>query len=328
MEFRDLKQDADRVLSTARQSPRRIALIFGAVALGVPLMLAVIGELLNMTISTGSGLSGMDARAALDTAQVALQIVSIVAMLFWAPGMIFAAFGYIRGEWVNGSYLPEGFRRFGAVLTSTILIGVQYLVRIFASAYLSAILVSLTPFATPVYKLSQMMKENPNLDIFTANVEGLWMFYAATAVVFVLVLGVLVVPVFYRYRMVPYIIMDGNGAGGLRAMLQSRLMMYRRRRKLFRLDLSFWWFYVLEFVLGMLPMAYLLAQWMKIQLPFSDDVAYWILQVVAAALQLGLYVLAKPKLEVTYALCYQAFLEPEPIPVPKPQPPQNHPWNY
>lgn len=328
MEIRRLKQDADRILQTARQSPRRTVLVHTAVALGIPLALAALSELLDLTISTGTGLSGMGTRAALDTAQVALQIVSMVFMLFWTPGLIFAALGYARGERVDGSYLPEGFRRFGAILTSGLIIGVQYLARVFAGAYISAILISATPFAAPVYKLSQLLQENPNLDIFTADVEGLGMFYAATAVTYALVLAVLILPIYYRYRMVPYVIMDGNGAGGLRAMLQSRLMMQRRRWKLFRLDLSFWWFYVPEFLLGMLPMVSLLLEWLEVPLPVSADGAYWILQLASAALQLGLYALAKPKLEMTYALCYQEFLQPEPIPVPKPQRPENHPWNY
>lgn len=328
MKIRLLKQEAHGILQSAEQSPRRITLIHSAVALGVPLVLALISALLDMTVSTGGGLSGMDTRAALSTAQTALQMVSMVAMLFWSVGLVFAALGYIRGERVTAAHLPEGFRRFGAVLTSSLMMGAQYLIRAFAAAHISSILIIVTPFAAPAYNLVLLMEENPNLNPMTANVEGLGMFYAATAVVFAIVLAVLVLPVVYRYRMVPYLIMDGKGMGGLRAMMQSRLMTQGRRWELFRLDLSFWWFYVLEFLLTVVSMGGLVTELVGVSLPISADAVYWIFQLVAAVLQLTLYVFVKPKLEITYALCYRDYLQPEPIPEPESQPPKPNPWNY
>ena len=326
MDIRGLKNEAGDLLRHAQQPPRKIFLIHTAIAVGVSVVLALLSEILEHSVSSGGGLSGMSTQAALSTAQVVLQLISTVAMPFWSAGLIFAAMRYVRRDPVGVGDLAQGFRRFGPLLTSGLMMGLQYLARGFVSAYLSSMLVMVTPFAAPAYQLAAMLEENPQLDIMTANVEGIMGFYAATAIIFVLVFGLLTLPVYYRYRMVNYIIMDDEKAGGLRAMLQSRLMMQRRRWKLFRLDLSFWWFYALELLLSVVSMGSLLAELLNVSLPVSQDAAYWIFQLAAAAGHLALYSFAGPKLEVTYALCYREFLQP--VEPPKPQPPKEHPWTY
>lgn len=326
MNIRDLKNEANDILRQAQQPPRKIFLIHTAIAVGASVLLALVSYILDQSISSGGGLSGMSTQAALSTAQVVLQLVSTVAMPFWSAGLIFAAMGYIRRDFVSAMDLPEGFRRFKPILTSGLMMGLQYLARGFISVYLSSMLVMATPFAAPAYRLATMLEQNPELDLTAVNVEGMLGFYAATVIIFALVFGVLALPVYYRYRMVNYIIMDEGKAGGLRAMLQSRMMMQRRRWKLFRLDLSFWWFYGLELLLSAISLGSLLTELMGVSLPISQDAAYWIFQLAAVAGHLVLYTLAGPKIEVTYALCYREFLQP-PEP-PMPQPPKEHPWTY
>ena len=326
MDIRSIKNEAATLLEDRQLPPRKIFFIHTVIAIGLSLLLALISDVLDHSISTGGGLSAMPTQAALATAQAVLQLISTVAMPFWSAGLIYAALCYAKRSSVGISDLMQGFRRFAPILTSGMMMGLQYLARGFVSVYLSAILVMLTPFSAPAIQLTQMLAENPQLDPLTVSVEGIGGFYAATVVIFLLVFGLLALPIWYRYRMVNYIIMDSDKTGGLKAMLQSRLMMQRRSWKLFRLDLSFWWFYVLELAVTALSMGSLLAALMGLPMPFSEDAFYWICQLAAAAGHLALYTLAGPRLQVTYALCYQQFLQqPEP---PKPQPPKEHPWQY
>lgn len=325
MDIRALKYEADQALLRASYPPRRLVLIHTGIALGVSLLLALFSYILDHNVSGDGGLSGLGTQAALATAQVVLQLASMVLMPFWQAGLLFTMVGYARNRSVHPQNLTEGFRRFVPILTSSLMMGVQYVARSIVSVYLSSMLVTFTPFAAPVYQLAAMLEKNPNLDITTVHVDGMAAFYAAMAVIFVLVFGALVLPVFYRYRMVNYIIMDDQKVGGMRAMLLSRMMMYRRRVKLFKLDLSFWWFYGLEILLSVISLGSVLLPLVGVKLPFSEDAAYWIFQLLCIAGQLGLYYLVKPKLEVTYALCYEQFRQNAEPPAP-PKMPQSHPW--
>lgn len=325
MDIRALKNEADGVLHDAAYQPRRLVLIHTGIALGVSLLLALISYILDHSVSGDGGLSGLDTQAALATAQVVLQLASIVVMPFWQAGLLFAMLGYARNRAVDPQNLTEGFRRFVPILTSSLMMGAQYVVRGIASVYLSSILVAFTPFAAPVYELSVLLEKDPNLDITAVHVDGMVGFYAAVVVIFLLVFAVLALPVYYRYRMVNYIIMDDQKAGGLKAMLMSRIMMHRRRMKLFKLDLSFWWFYALELLLSAISLGSVLLPLAGVVLPFSEDAGYWIFQLLYVAGQLGLYYAARPKLEMTYALCYEQFRQSAEPPAP-PRPPQVHPW--
>lgn len=329
MDIRTLKDDAERTLQNAAYPPRRLVLIHTGIMLGVSLVLALISYFLDHGVTTSGGLSGMDAQAALTTAQIVLQLVNTVAMPFWQAGLLFCFLQFVRHRSCEPKDLAEGFRRFKPLLSSGLMIGLQYLGRGFVSMYLSSMLVMLTPFAAAYYKLAGMLTENPELDITTLDMPGMVGFFVAYLVIFLLVYGALVLPVFYRYRMVNYIIMDDAKIGGIGAMFISRAMMRGRRMKLFRLDLSFWWFYGAEILMSVVAFGDLLLAALGLTLPLTDGVSYWLFQMLAVAGQLGLYYLARPKLEATYALCYESFRQsPEPVPQPKPQPPREHPWTY
>lgn len=327
MDIRTLKYEADQALCSASYPPRRLVLIHTGIALGVSLVLALISYILDRGVVSGGGLSGMGTQSALMTAQVVLQLASAVAMPFWSAGLIFAMLGYVQQQPVSPQSLTQGFRRFVPILTSGIWKTTQYLGMGFVSVYVSSALVAATPYAAPVYKLMATMEENPDLDLtaLDLNADGMMEFMIACGVIFVLVYAALTLPIYYRYRMVNYIIMDQPKAGGFAAMFVSRAMMRGRKLKLLKLDLSFWWFYALELLLSVVAMGDLLLSAVGVTLPVPADVAYWMCQLLAVAGQLGLYYLAKPKIEVTYALCYKAFLQPQ---EPKPRKPVEHPWTY
>lgn len=326
MDIRSIKQEANARLQQANRPPRSVFFIHTAIGTGVSLLLALISYILEHSVSSGGGLSGMSTQVALSTAQSVLQLISTLAVPFWSAGLIYAAMGYSRGLQVRNTDLAEGFRRFKPVLSSSLMMALQYIGRGIVSVYLTSALVMATPFATPVYKLILLQEENPQLDLLNANVEGITGFYVATMVIFALVFGVLALPVFYRYRMVNYIIMDEEQTGGLRAMLLSRVMMRRRRWKLFRLDLSFWWFHGLKLLIVALSMGSLLLELLNVTLPVSQDGLFWICQIAAVAGNLALNSYFGPLVETGYALCYQQFRQqPEPEPFRQPKP---HPWNY
>lgn len=329
MDIRRLKENADGTLAAAAYSPTRLVLIHTAAMLGLTLVLMAVNQLLSNSMGSAGGLSGMGTQSVLATAQVVLQLISMAVTPFWSAGLVNAAMGYVRRENVEPASLLEGFRRWKHILSSSLLIGMRYLGVAFIAVYLSSQLFVFTPFAVPLYEAALKMNGDPtSADLTLLLGDSLETMTAAYMVIFLIVFVVLSLPTYYRYRMVPYLIMDGEGMGGYRVMLTSRFLSRRHRMELFKVDLSFWWFYLGEIAISVLCVGYVILDAFGVKLPMSEDGAYWVFQLAAMACQLVLYCVAKPKMEVTFAHCYEALRNPEPEVIEAaPQIPKKHPWN-
>ena len=329
MDIRSLKRSASDTLQSPGCTLKRLVLIHTAISAAVSLLLLIADQLLSNAMASAGGLSGMGTHAVLSTTQSVLKLAQLAVMPFWRAGLIFAALSCIRSQSPATGDLLQGFRRWKPMLTSTLMLALRYLGIGFVSVYLSTQIFMFTPMAKPVYEAAIKASNNPSLnleELVSSSMQGAT---AALLVLFLVVFALLALPMYYRYRMTTYLIMDNEDMGGLRAMLTSRVMTYRRRMELFKLDLSFWWFYVLELVLTAIGFGDLLLAAAGVELPFSVDAAFWVFQCLALAAQVGLYYLARPKMEATYAHCYALFLTLEPpAPKPAPKPPKNTPWTY
>ena len=92
------------------------------------------------------------------------------------------------------------------------------------------------------------------------------------------------------------------------AMLRSRILMFNHRWELAKLDLSFWWYYLLLILSMGLCYADVILGMLGVSLPVSEQVAFWGSLVLGLMAQLALRTLLGPKVEVTYAHCYDRFL--------------------
>jgi hypothetical protein len=79
---------------------------------------------------------------------------------------------------------------------------------------------------------------------------------------------------------------------------------------MFRLDLSFWWYYLLHALLVAICYGDQLLPVLGIQLPWSKNVGFFLFYVVSLLCQLALYVAARNKVEATYVLAYDALRTP------------------
>ena len=324
MDIPKIKLEAGEALARASYPPRRLMAIHAGAALGLSLILTAVSYFLSNHTGGSGGIGGLGAQAALSTVQTVLQLAGTVVMPFWSAGLVFCALSYARGHRAEPISLLEGFRRFRPILSSVLMMGLRYLGVGFLSVYLSSSLLMVTPAALPVMNASQQLLEDPSADPYALLGDALPIVMLWYLGIFLIVFAVLALPLFYRWRLVNYLIMDDPKTGGLQAMVMSRGMMTRRRMELFRLDLSFWWFYVLEFLAVGLAYGDVLLAAVGVTLPLPDGAAFWCFALLSLACQFGLYVWAKPKLAVTYAFAYEALRQP---PEPKTQKPVSHPWN-
>jgi uncharacterized membrane protein len=95
----------------------------------------------------------------------------------------------------------------------------------------------------------------------------------------------------------------------MRAMETLRMSTYQLRghlTALFKLDLSFLWFYILNVLFAALAYGDYLLTGFGVPMPFSAEVAYFIFLILSLVCQGSLFVLARNQVDVTYANFYCA----------------------
>lgn len=312
---RELKQTAQRRLDVASYKPRRLMLIHSGVALGASLLLAILTYIVNWQIQTnGSGLAGMDLRIILETASTVLQGAVTILMPFWTIGLSYAVLRIARGKAAWPQTLLEGFRRRGPVLRLLLVQGLIYGMITAAAVYSAYFLYAMTPdgtaFTEALTKLYFSGEFETYLEMFEQIPEPvLEQVSRVYTPILCGVLLVLITPASYRLRMASFVLMDGEGTGAWKAVRISGRITRRNCFKLFLLDLSYWWYYLLTALL-MLPLyADVLLSALNITLPLDSSVIALIGAAVYALLTLILECFATPKIMTTYALAYDVLRE-------------------
>lgn len=289
---------------------RKIVFIHTLVSVGLMLLLTVADYILMDKVNETSGLAGIGSRAILETLRTILQYVGMILLPFWELGLVFASLRMARGQQVSTYALKEGFRRFWTALRLMLLRLVLCLV-----AGIAAMQVSLTtflytplsdrltalvaPFAEKGSDVQTIFQEIPFHEIQAAVLPALILFA-------VLFLGLLI-PVLYRVRFADFAVMDG--AGAFASLLSSNRRMKRNCFKLLRVDLQFWWFYLLEVLVVVLCYGNTLLQALGVTLPLSEGAGFFLFYGLYALCQLGLHSLFRGRVQTTYAAIYDDLKE-------------------
>lgn len=313
MAFRDrrgLKETAQQRLETAAFDPQKLMLVYAGVSAGLMLLVTGLNFLLTEQISGTGGLGGLGTRAVLETVMEVLRLAVNLLLPFWNMGYLYCTLKIVRGQAFDLKDLLAGFRNFGPVLRLTFLYSLQFLMLGILWFYPSVLLYSVTPLSAPLMELMEPFVQSGTevvLDDATmlAATEAMIPMFVLYGVIFLIAAA----PRFYNYRMAFYALMDDPKAGARMALGRSTMMMRGKRLELFKLDASFWWFYVLDGLTLVLCFGDLVLGMLGITLPISADVSYFLFYVLSLGTQLGLYVWARNGVECTYAAGYDAILE-------------------
>ena len=305
-----LKQTAAQALSHQAQPARLLILIHSGAVAVLTLLLAFVDHLLDLWVGTTGGLSGMELKGMLTTAQTFLQFSYSILLPFWQIGYLAVALGILREQPVSKRTLFAGFEKWGSVLRLSLCQIVVYLTVGSIAATVASTLFSMTPYYEPLMQQMLPLLESqttPDDAAFSAMIDA----YIPLLVMFGIVFLALFLPVFYRLRMAPYLLMGTPEHSAVRAMVTSVAMMRKQKLSLFRLDLSFWWFYLLELVIAVICYADILLPALGVSLPLSESAGYFLFLVLSSLVQLGLYCWKKNDLEVTYAAFFEGLTFPE-----------------
>lgn len=327
---RALKEATRQTLE--RGNAKRLIVLFTGIHAAFALVIALADFVLGQQISGTGGLSGMGTRSVLQTVQQVLSLLGAYLPTFWSMGYLYAMLKLAHGAAAEDKDLLQGFRCFGPVLRLTVLRTLLLSILGGILVYLFSTLLSFTPLAMPFYQLMLPLvgEDTTAMDLMALDEAAMNAMLEAViplvAVSMVLTL-IALLPVLYRLRLSDYFLMDEPEYGALAAMVRSGRAMKGHRLQLAALDVSFWWYYLVEALTLCVPYLPLLLPAVGITLPFSGEVTSLIFLAVTLALQLTLYILTRNRVTMTYVQAYKALSAESEIPTPAaPKPAQKLPW--
>ena len=311
-----LKETAGARLDQAGQR-RPIALIYAGITVAASALITVVNYVLKLQIDQTGGLANMGTRTLLSTVSTMLPLALSVFLMCLDLGYMAAMLRVSRGQYASPNSLRAGFERFWPLLRYTIVQGLIYFGLMFLSVYIAVQVFLLTPLSQPAMAILIPMTQDMEVLDAAALMENpayndLMISMIPVLVMTFLLYALLAIPVAYRYRMTRYVLLDKPGIGALAAMRESKKMMLRNRFSLFRVDLSFWWFYALSFLASCVCYGDSLLPMVGIDLPFPAAVSYFLFYGLYLAAMFGIYYCLRGHVEVTYALAYEALKPEEP----------------
>lgn len=314
---RQLKEFSAERLANARDG-QKIVLYYSLITVAVSAAATALSYVLSQQIARTGGLGSMGVRSALTTAQTLLPIVQAVFLMCLTLGYLATMLRIARGQYASPNGMRLGFDRFWVLLRCTLLKGLIFGGVAMASMYVAIAIYMMTPLSNSVVDILMPLVKNAGTsgilldDVTYAQLMDATM--PAMGIFGVLFL-VLAAPVFYRYRMADYLIIDRPATGALAALRDSRMMTKGNRWNLFRLDLSMWWYYAAVLVSTAIGYGDQLLPALGITLSFSDTVSYFLFLGAYLAATFAVYYFLRNRVEVTYALAYDSI---------RPQDPENN----
>lgn len=298
MDNNSILTHADRALQGV-PGVREITKTYALWAAGISLGTQLIGYIAGLMTANTGGLGGIGMRAVLETVQVLCTYLSIILLPFLLYGHMTAGLNTARGIPSQKSVLLQGFRKFGPFLRLGLLWALLIFAVSMAASNVASILYMLIPGSLPTILSLQDGMADPNALMdpqFAMEAIGkMWPMYA----IFGLLLLVLLIPLFYRLRLVTLRILDGDKRV-LPAMLTSWKSTRGHCKQLFFLDLKFWGYYALSILASV-------AAYGDQLLGITGDIAYW----TCILLSLGIQILATlwylPRLHTAQAQFYLAY---------------------
>ena len=307
---KELKNLARQRLSQAAYAPQKLTLIYSGIVLGLNLLAVILNWVTGRMMDSTGGLSGMDTRAVLDTVSTVFSLAVHIATPLLTMGFLYCAIRFARQKELTPKSLTMGLRRWAVILRHGLLVGGIFLAIAYAALQIGSIIFMFLPGADQTTEMMYALMEDPAVLEGNIPTEQLGELVNAFMPVY-LIAGVLFVaamlPVGYRLRLSSYRIMEDTPVGAVKAVFSSNKLMKGNCVTLFKLDLSFWWFYTLQLVLSTAMTAISL-------LSGISDGWYVIVSAVYSLAMLTFEYFTLAYVQTTYAVFYDTLLQNAAVP--------------
>lgn len=304
-----LHRKAARESLVAAHKPGRVILIHTGVVMLAMLLSVLIDHLLDQQIATTGGISGMGTRSVLMTAQSVLRILQMILLPFWQVGYTYYTLRIARTQKAGPRDLLEGFRRFFPILRLKLLIGGMLFLLVFACSYGATFLFMVTPWAAPMLAETEaMLLEGISyIELSERLMAQMQDSIALLMTLFGILFAAGGIALFFLYRQAELWLLDHPDKGAFAALRGSRQCMRGNKKGMLRVDLSFWWFYVLELLVLILSFGDVILEAFGMVMTTDTFVSYLIFFCLYLWAQLMLYCWKRNEVAVTYAHAYLAL---------------------
>ena len=298
-----LKKKASNRLQSGND-PKKVVLVYAGIVALSSLVVTVVQDLLDSQISQTGGIQNIGTRSMLTTADTVLTIAQLLLVMCLTLGYTGSMLRIARGQYASPNSLKSGGERIWVLLRTRLLQMLIMTAAAFALCFLVVNVCLLTPLSNRVIAVVGTVSAEELL----SNGLALIAFYSAMLPIILIYLVALVPLLWYfscTYRMVDYLLIDRPQLGAFGVLRESRRMMQGNMKMMLRVDLSFWWYYLLQALVSVLIYLNMVLAPFAIGLP--PAVLYWGTVVLYLAADFALRYFFSNKVAVTYALFYDSL---------------------
>lgn len=298
-----LKKKASNRLQSGND-PKKVVLVYAGIVALSSLVVTVVQDLLDSQISQTGGIQNIGTRSMLTTADMVLTIAQLLLVMCLTLGYTGSMLRIARGQYASPNSLKAGGERIWVLLRTRLL---QMLIMT-AAAFALCFLVVNVCLLTPLSNRMIAVMGTVSAEALLADDLALMGLYSAMLPIILIYLVALVPLLWYfscTYRMVDYLLIDRPQLGAFGVLRESRRMMQGNMKMMLRVDLSFWWYYLLQALVSVLVYLNMVLAPFAIGLP--PEVLYWGTVVLYLAADFALRYFFSNKVAVTYALFYDSL---------------------
>lgn len=298
-----LKKKASNRLQSGND-PKKVVLVYAGIVALSSLVVTVVQDLLDSQISQTGGIQNIGTRSMLTTADTVLTIAQLLLAMCLTLGYTGSMLRIARGQYASPNSLKAGGERIWVLLRTRLLQMLIMTAAAFALCFLVVNVCLLTPLSNRVIAVMGTVSAEELL----SNGLALMALYSAMLPIILIYLVALVPLLWYfscTYRMVDYLLIDRPQLGAFGVLRESRRMMQGNMKMMLRVDLSFWWYYLLQALVSVLIYLNMVLALFAIGLP--PEVLYWGTVVLYLATDFALRYFFSNKVAVTYALFYDSL---------------------
>ena len=298
-----LKKKASNRLQSGND-PKKVVLVYAGIVALSSLVVTVVQDLLDGQISQTGGIQNIGTRSMLTTADTVLTIAQLLLVMCLTLGYTGSMLRIARGQYASPNSLKAGGERIWVLLRTRLLQMLIMTAAAFALCFLVVNVCLLTPLSNRVIAVMGTVSAEELL----SNGLALMALYSAMLPIMLIYLVALVPLLWYfscTYRMVDYLLIDRPQLGAFGVLRESRRMMQGNMKMMLRVDLSFWWYYLLQALVSVLVYLNMVLAPFAIGLP--PEVLYWGTVVLYLAADFALRYFFSNKVAVTYALFYDSL---------------------
>lgn len=303
-----------RIRIESGKDPQKVVLFYAGISIGATFLVSMIQFILDGQIAHTGGLHNIGLRSVLSTANTILPLLLNILIMCLDLGYMAAMLRIARNQYASPKTLKAGAERFWPLLRSMLLRGILYLGCALAAYYLSVLVFTLTPLSNRFTQLIApylssgegfdpmvLLNDDSLLDALIPAIRPMLFLYAAA-------LAALLIPLYYRYRFTEFLLVDHPGTGAMFALRTSRLLMRGNVFRMLKIDLSFWWFYLLKTLTTLVVYADILLPMLGISIPGNETFIFVIRSVLYLGSNFAIEYFFLNKVSVTQALAYDSLI--------------------